>query len=201
VDPAQIINALYGDSPTGRLLIQHGRQVAAKALAVAARVSALAPDLDFIAEAALLHDIGIHWTRTPELGCFGAHPYVCHGYLGRVFLDRLGLPRHALVSERHVGVGISAVDIDERRLPMPARDMVPETLEEEIICFADKFFSKSGGQASDEKPMPQILANLARYGAERGDRFLAWAHRFGEPLTGVRPPAGWRPAMRSAPPR
>ena len=186
MDPTQIINELYGDSPAGRLVASHGRQVADKALAVAGRVPHLAPDLTFIETAALLHDIGIRWTRAPELDCNGTEPYICHGVRGREYLEQIGLARYGLVCERHVGVGIAAADIRQHRMPLPVRDMIPETVEEEIICFADKFFSKNGGQLSDEKPVSQILVGLARYGRDRVERFCDWAERFREPLNGVR---------------
>ena len=92
-------------SKSYQILVNHGQQVANKAVEVAARVSHLKPNLNFIKEAAMLHDIGIFETNTPELGGTGIHPYVCHGYLGRKILENKGFPMHALVCERHVGVG------------------------------------------------------------------------------------------------
>ena len=53
-----------------------------------------------------------------------------------------GFPRHALVCERHTGAGISLQSIIDQQLPVPHRDMVPVSLEEQVICFADKFFFK-----------------------------------------------------------
>ena len=44
-------------------------------------------------------------------GCYGDKDYICHGYLGRALLEKEGLPAHALVCERHVGVGLSISDI------------------------------------------------------------------------------------------
>jgi uncharacterized protein len=88
----------------------------------------------------MLHDIGILHTKSPGLGCHGKYPYICHGFLGRELLDRIGLPEYGLISERHVGVGISSDDIRTFTLPLPERDMVPVSIEEQIICYADKFF-------------------------------------------------------------
>ena len=126
-------------------------------------------------------DIGIFLTHTPDLGCTGVHPYVCHGYLGRELLEEKGLFRHALVCERHVGVGISAADIHREKLPLPARDMRPVSIEEEIICYADKFFSKSKTGNGKEKSVADILIGLAPYGRDKVDRFLSWVDRFGNP--------------------
>jgi uncharacterized protein len=190
IDPIAILKAFY--RPGSRLfkvLVAHSRSVAGKALRVADRLVESGLDLDrpFIEEASLLHDIGIFLTRTPSLGCHGQHPYVCHGLLGRVLLEEKGFPRHGLVCERHVGVGINAAEIRALGLPLPMRDMLPVTLEEEIICYADKFFSKSGDGTDREKPVEEIAGNLARYGPDKAERFLAWVKRFEGPEKGRSP--------------
>ena len=142
------------------------------------RVSHLKPDLDFIKEAAILHDIGIFKTNSPNLGCTGKYPYVCHGYLGRKILENKGLPIHGLVCERHVGVGISAEDIKRYHLPLPHRNMVPISIEEQIICYADKFYSKNGKTGVDEKSVEDILSALRGYGPEKAARFQSWMRLF-----------------------
>jgi uncharacterized protein len=89
MNPLEIIAEFYEpDSRLYQMLVSHGEQVANKAIDIAKRVPHLKPDLDFIKEAAMLHDIGIFETNTPKLGCFGVHPYVCHGYLGRKILEK-----------------------------------------------------------------------------------------------------------------
>jgi len=143
MDPLKIIAKYYPpDGPTYPVLVAHSRAVADKALAIAKNVPELNPDLKFIEEAAMLHDIGIFMTDNPSVDCNGKYEYICHGYLGRQLLEKEGYPKHALVCERHVGVGLSEQDIIDRDLPIPHRDMTPQTIEEEIICLADKFFSK-----------------------------------------------------------
>ncbi len=112
MDPIEIISKYY--TPGSKLfdiMVNHGRQVAKKALGAADRVSHLNCDRNFIKEAAMLHDIGIFLTAWPKLGCFGKHPYVCHGYLGRELLEKNQMPKHALVCERHVGLGITEEEI------------------------------------------------------------------------------------------
>lgn len=159
-------------------LVHHSRLVAQKALQVAGRIANLKPDLQFIEEAALLHDIGIFMTAAPEIGCFGEHPYIAHGVLGRELLDREGLPLHALVCERHVGAGLTLSEIEENDLPLPRRDMLPITLEEKIICFADKFYSKHEERLTREKPVEEVRAMLARYGTGQAKRFEEWLELF-----------------------
>ena len=179
MDPIEVITLFSGPGSRARdILIRHSRQVAEKAVAIGKQVPDLRPDLSFLHEAAMLHDIGIFLTRSPDLGCFGRHPYVCHGVEGRALLEHLGLSRHGRVCERHVGVGITVRDIQRQNLPLPLRDMTPRSLEEEIICFADKFFSKNGpGQG--EKPAGEILRALAPYGPDKAARFRGWMERFG----------------------
>lgn len=147
------------------------------ALRLAASLSHLQPDEPFIREAALLHDIGMRFTRAPGLACFGDHPYICHGYLGRELLEGEGFPRHARVCERHVGAGLSVAEIRRQGLPLPRREMTPVSLEERLICYADKFFSKVDDAVP--KPFEVAAAEVARYGPEQAARFQSMADAFG----------------------
>jgi uncharacterized protein len=163
-----------------KILTEHGERVAERALRAVDRVKGRQPDRKFIREAAMLHDIGIFLTLSPEIDCHGSEPYIRHGILGRDMLDSLGLPQHALVCERHVGVGISVEDIKRFNLPLPERDMRPITIEEQIICYADKFFSKNGnGDAPQEKPVDWIVDSLRRYGDDKVKQFLQWVKLLG----------------------
>jgi len=181
MDVAGIIEKYYDPlTVVHRLLLHHSRRVAGKALDIARRVPHLNPDLQFIEEAAMLHDIGIFMTSSREIGCYGSHPYIAHGYLGRELLDGEGLQLHALVCERHVGMGITEREIRGRGLPLPLRDMVPLTLEEKIVCFADKFYSKAGEALDRERPLPTVRRMVARYGQEKLRLFDEWATVFGE---------------------
>lgn len=178
-DVREIIREHYAvGSRAYDILMRHGDLVARKALAVADRIGHLNPDRAFLMACAYLHDIGIVQTCTPTLGCHGTDPYIRHGVIGREMLAAAGLPRHALVCERHVGVGITAEEIRQSRLPLPEREMVPVTLEEEIICYADKFFSKDGEKTSVTRTTEEIRAGLARYGTHHLARFDRWASRF-----------------------
>ena len=181
MDPLRLIGSYYRPgSRVHDLLVSHSRSVARKALAVADRVPHLRPDRRFLWEAAMLHDIGIFMTDTPDLGCHGKHPYVCHGYLGRKILEQRKMDRHALVCERHVGAGLSAEAVRRQRLPLPQREMRPQTIEERIICYADKFFSKNGMHPAREKSVGDIVAELSRYGCRPVERFLSWTELFCE---------------------
>jgi uncharacterized protein len=179
MNPVALIDKYY---PPGTLahevLLRHSSRVAARAMAIALRLRC-SVDLPFVEEAALLHDIGILYTDAPELGCSGALPYLAHAYKGRELLEAEGLPRHALVCDRHIGVGLSAVEIAARHLPLPARDMFPVTLEEQIVTYADLFFSKNPRENDRERSFAEVRSSVERYGAEKLQRLDAWHDRFG----------------------
>ncbi len=126
----------------------------------------------------MLHDIGIFFTNAPKIGCYGYKEYICHGYLGREVLEREGMPLHALVCERHVGVGITAEEIRSNRLPLPEREMVPVSVEEKIVCLADKFFSKTEHDLLHEKPIARVREMIAKYGEEKLRLFYEWLELF-----------------------
>ena len=158
------------------ILLTHSRSVADKALALARLHPELKLDLQFIEEAALLHDIGIFLTDADGIHCYGSHPYICHGYLGADLVRKEGYPRHALVCERHTGAGLSLKAIEERNLPIPHREMVPVSLEEQLICFADKFYSKT--KLDKEKSLEKASKSIERHGEEGLERFDNWCRLF-----------------------
>lgn len=170
------------DSKAYRFLIHHCKLVASKALQVAERIKELKPNTKFLEEAAMLHDIGIFMTHEPRLGCYGFHPYISHGYLGREILEKEGFPQHALVCERHVGIGLSVEDIESNNFRLPKRDMIPVTLEEKIICFADKFYSKKEHSLESEKSVPEIRKIITKFGNDKLKQFDEWLELFKEPF-------------------
>jgi len=160
----------------------HGRMVADLALAAGRGASLSAEECAFLEEAAMLHDIGVCRVAAAEIGVTGPHPYIMHGILGREILEVEGLPRHALVCERHIGVGLTIDDIMGRQLPLPCRDMAPRTLAEEIICFADLFYSKKPGRLEQRKPAEQVRQKLSCFGWDKVQIFDTWMGRFGAAL-------------------
>lgn len=172
-----VIDKYYSDNqPLRELLLLHSRLVAQKALAIVDAHPELGADRLFTEEAAMLHDIGIFLTDAAPIHCFGKYHYVCHGYLGAELLRKEGLPLHALVAERHTGTGLTLRQILERNLPVPHREMVPVSIEEKIICFADKFFSKTRPQ--EEKTVEQAEHSLAKFGDEGVLVFRSWCKQF-----------------------
>jgi uncharacterized protein len=178
-DPLSVIRKFYdADSKAYYFLVHHSRLVAGKARELAQQVPHLNPDMKFIEEAAMLHDIGIFFTNAPKIGCYGYKEYICHGYLGREVLEAEGLSAHALVCERHIGVGITVEEVRKNRLPLPERDMIPVTLEEKIVCIADKFFSKTEHDLLHEKPLERVREMIGKYGDDKLKSFDEWSRLF-----------------------
>jgi len=167
----EIIDKYYFENNKAKeILITHGKVVCNKIFTILHNKPELKIDKNFIEEACMLHDIGIVYTNSPKIGCFGTFPYICHGYLGRELLEKENLDNLALIAERHTGAGLSENEIVIKYLPLPHRDMIPITIEEQIVCFADKFFSKSKN-ITKEASLSEIRAELSRYGNEQVSRF------------------------------
>ena len=124
----------------------------------------------------MLHDIGIFRCYAAGIQCFGTEPYICHGRIGAELLRSEGFPRHARVCERHTGAGITKAQIIAQNLPLPQQDFLPETMEEKVICYADKFFSKT--HIDREKTIEQAEKSLSKFGDEGVLRFREWEKCF-----------------------
>lgn len=164
------------DSDLYKILIEHSTDVMNKALFIADKHPELNIDKNFVEEAAMLHDIGIFLTDAPEIHCFGIAPYICHGYLGRELLDNFGYPKHGLVCERHTGTGLSRQDIEMQNLPLPHRNMEPISIEEQVICFADCFYSKT--HLGVEKSVDKVRKKLSKFGEKSVNKFDDWCIDF-----------------------
>ena len=174
-----LIDKYYGDNyPLRHILLTHSCLVAHKALKAAERHPELHLDTAFVEEAAMLHDIGVYLCDAPGIECHGTEPYIRHGLLGAELLRREGLERHARVAERHTGTGLTIDAIRNQALPLPLRDFSPETTEEKLICWADKFFSKTPSKLTTEKTPEQVIAMLSRFHDADIARFASWQKMF-----------------------
>lgn len=158
----EIIDKYYPAGTRRRdIYMKHCRQVADKALAIA-RHKRLPLDENDIVEGAMLHDIGIFLTDAPGIDCHGTLPYLCHGTAGADLLRREGFDeKFARIAECHTGAGITADEVKASGLPIPPKDYIPSTLLERLICYADKFYSKSG--TMEEKPLERVIASMSKF--------------------------------------
>ncbi len=172
LDVDKLIETYYPkNSLAYEILIKHGENVVNKALAIAEQKPHLAIDKDFVREAGMLHDIGIFKTNAPKIACFGTEDYIRHGYLGAELLRSLGYDRHALVCERHTGSGLTMDIILEQKIDLPEGIYYPISLEEKLICYADKFFSKT--KLGQERSLDKAFRSMAKFGEASLHRFQA----------------------------
>lgn len=177
MDSLQLIYKYYPEENSLRnLLIHHSRQVRDRALHILDAHPEIHADRAFVAEAAMLHDVGVFLTDAPSIYCHGSHPYLMHGYLGGQLMREEGLPDIARVCERHTGTGLTAAMVGEMGLPIPRADYCPETTEEQLICYADKFYSKS--HPLRVRSVEQTAQALAKYGSEGVRKFWRWVQMF-----------------------
>ena len=112
-------------------IIQHCRVVSKTALDIAESIleSGTIIDLELVRLGGLLHDVGRSITSD-----------INHGVEGARLLREEGFPENlAKIAERHVGAGIPRKKA--KILGLPAKDFLPQTLEEKIVCYADKLVS------------------------------------------------------------
>lgn len=173
----QIIDKYYPEHDELRhILITHSTLVMERAVRICDAHPELHIDRQFVIEAAMLHDIGIFRCDAPSIHCLGTEPYICHGRIGGQIMRSEGYPRHARVCERHTGAGLSRQAIALQHLPLPAQDFLPETIEEQLVCYADKFYSKS--HLDHEKSYEEAERSLVKFGPDGMARFRAWKKIF-----------------------
>ena len=183
------------DNALRRMLLHHSRQVCARALQIVERHPELGANRNLVEAGAMLHDIGIFLTDAPGIHCHGTAHYILHGSLGAQLLrneaEQLKKEKQqaiqlqeelhfyealARICERHTGTGLTRQTIIERGLPDPQQDLLPETIEEQIICYADKFYSKS--HLERERTIAQTLQSLEKFGDEGVEKFRHWTELF-----------------------
>lgn len=160
------------------ILLKHSRSVADLALQINEN-KGLNLNPEEVETAAMLHDIGIFMTDAPSIGCYGTNPYICHGVLGANLLRKENVDETvARVAQRHTGAGITPDDINKYGLPLNENiSYMPETMLEKLICYADKFYSKSGDM--QKKDLERVRASMLRRSAETLQRFEQLHKLFG----------------------
>ena len=158
-----------------RTILNHGLLVLGKSIDIIAEKELYDDiDLDLIISGCLLHDIGAYKfmknSQKPQ------KDYLKHGIIGGEILRKEGLEKEALIAERHIGSGLSKKYIIENNLPLPYKDFLPITLEQKLVCYADKFHSKSG----KKDDLESIEKEMKKFGKEPFERFLELEKMFGQ---------------------
>ena len=191
----QIINEVVNPEVgrTYKIYVVHVTLVTKKALEIGRQLGLSEASLELIEVAGMLHDIGVVAVKSPKMDCTGELSYIAHGVAGAAILRTWAeknqaelnekelelLEKAALVAERHIGVGLTAQEVAARGLPLPAGvDYLPTSLEEQIITFADLFFSKREATLWQEESADQIEKELTEYGEEQVEVFRTWREKF-----------------------
>ena len=178
IDPIAIVKEFYPeDTPFRKRLLRHGAQVRDKAIAIVEAMGDGAPPVDMalVEDACFLHDIGCADCRASELLCEGLQPYIMHGQIGAKMLREYGkrkgidMEPYARICERHISCGLTAAEIRHRTLLLYNRDYMPETVEEKLVCLANKFFSRS--EEMREKSLIEVRRYLSHQGETAVQRF------------------------------
>ncbi len=140
--------------------------VLGKALEIVKKKKLYQIDLDLVAAGCLLHDIGAFgFMKNFHLK---QDDYIKHGIIGGKILRKEGLNKIALIAERHIGAGISKEEIIKNNFPLPKKDFLPITPEQKLVCYADKFHSKSG----KKDDLKSIRKEMKNYGGNVFGRFM-----------------------------
>ena len=140
--PAECIKLLKKSGCSDEV-IRHCKAVRDVAVKIAKKANA---DVKLVEAGALLHDIGR--SKTHEIR---------HAVEGVKIARKLNLPESIVkIIERHIGAGLPAHEA--KKLGLPAKDFIPETLEEKIVCHADNLTDKDRRQRVEEQ-VETALAN------------------------------------------
>jgi len=133
--------ALHKKYGSNDRIVAHCKAVAQVAMVIADEFQRRGRRVDsrVVLAAALLHDIGRTRIQTVRHGLEGSEMLLGEGVDEKV----------AGVVRRHVGAGISGEEA--RILGLPDLDYIPRTLEERIVCFADKMVDSDATRPFDEE--------------------------------------------------
>lgn len=137
----------------------------------------LVVDKNLVIAGALLHDIGVY-ICLEKYPLKGDPPYIQHGIIGAAVLNELGFSETLCrFASHHTGVGITVEDIKTQKLPLPKKDFVPITAEEEIVAYADNFHGKDPKFCTFE----EAKAEFAKFNPENGEVMDVWKRKYGMP--------------------
>lgn len=132
---------------------------------------------DLVHVGCMLHDIGAYEVLINGEWVQG----VRHGVIGETILKDEGFPESIWrIASHHTGVGLTAQDVIDQKLPIPPADYTASSDEEFLIMYADKFHSKG-------IPRPYFCTfehyrrTISSINPDKAIEFDALAERFGKP--------------------
>jgi uncharacterized protein len=127
------------------IAVETARELAGRGLKV---------DIELVEIGALLHDLGRSKNHT-----------VNHALIGAQIAQSMSLPEQVInIIKRHVGAGITTEEAEF--LGWPKDIYMPQTLEEKIVCYADKLI-EHGKRIPIEIEIEKLQKENKRQAAER----------------------------------
>lgn len=105
---------------------RHSEKVADKAMEISRKIKKAKVDMNLIEIGALLHDVGRTKTHSFKHALIG----------GKILKERGFSEKLSRICETHILGGLDKEDAKE--VGLPEKDYLPLTIEEKIICLADK---------------------------------------------------------------
>jgi uncharacterized protein len=136
-------------------------------------------DLKLVEAGCLLHDIGVYKLYRPD-GVKDRSAYISHGIIGDDILKNEGIDeRICKIASHHTGVGLTKEDIIKSGLDIPHQDYVAETIEEELVMYADKFHSKADSPRFNS--FESYKETVKEFGEDKVEKFVAMSEKFDLP--------------------
>jgi uncharacterized protein (TIGR00295 family) len=146
-------------------VINHCKAVREVAVKIAKKAKA---DVKLVEAGSLLHDIGR--SKTHE---------ITHAIEGVKIAKELGLPEVIInIIKKHIGAGLESDEA--KRLGLPEKDYIPETLEEKIVCHADSLIDNNKKQTIENAIEKALLEGHDEYA-----RRLAYLHKELSDICGI----------------
>jgi uncharacterized protein len=135
-------------------------------------------DADLLQSAALLHDIGTYILFDNDGKVSNERMYPQHAILGAKIVADEGIDmKISKMIETHILLGLTKQEIIDTPWILPARDYRPDTIEGELLCYADRFHSKHPTFNAYDTFLNKLKSNLPLQAA----KFETWSKRFGIP--------------------
>jgi uncharacterized protein len=140
----------------------------------------LAVDAELVRVGCMLHDIGVYELLDTDGREREGLPYITHGIRGEAILKKEGFSEVIWrFGSHHTGMGLTRQDIIKQGLPLPLQDYQAETIEEELVMYADKFHSKN--TPPNFNTFEHYKQTVAKFGQDKSEKFAQLAEKFGAP--------------------
>jgi uncharacterized protein len=160
------------------LVYGHCQVVAEIALWCTDNVTYTSVDKQLLETAALLHDVGSYAFFDDKGKGLNDRLYPQHAILGaRILADGGVDERITNIIATHILLGLSKEEIVDKPWPLPERSYEPQSIEGELLCYADRFHTKHPAFNAFDTFLERLKQNLPL----QGKKFELWSKRFGIP--------------------